>query len=149
MDPIFKNKTDLKKEYENLYKNILPSLTECGNCDLFKCQYCSKFSINCNLCIARRCKKCINFSKSKEILLNCGDFQIERYVRNFLVDYFNMNDLTKECFKMDISEEMQKKNSLYIYSGKIKKIFHYNQSCTNEKIQYDFKGHKHCFYFKK
>ena len=67
-------------------------------------------------------------------MLNCSDFQIEHFVRNFLVDYFNVNDLTKEFFKMDISEEVQKKNPLYIYSGKIQKIWHYEQSSTNEKI---------------
>ena len=83
MDPIFKNKTDLKKEYEN-------------------------------------------------ILLNCGVFQIERYVRNLLVDYFNMNELTKNFFKMNISEEMQQKNPLYIYDGKIKKIFHFIQTSMVE-----------------
>ena len=60
-----------------------------------------------------------------------------------------MNDLTKEFFKMNILEEMQQKNPLYIYDSKIKKIFHYNQSCTNEKIQYEFKEHKRCFYLNK
>ena len=149
MDPIFKNKTHLKKEYENLHKNILPILNECGNCNKFKCNYCLKFSVNCNLCIKTKCKNCYEFNKSKDILLNCGIFQIELYVRNFLFDYFNTNDLTKEFFKMNISEKMQQKNPLYIYDGKIKKIFHYNQSCTNKKIQYEFKGHKRCFYFKK
>ena len=149
MDPIFKNKTDLKKEYENLHKNILPMLNECGNCNKFKCDYCLKFSVNCNLCIKTKCKNCHKFNKSKDILLNCGIFQIERYVRNYLVDYFNMNELTKKYFKMNIPEEMQQKNPLYIYDGKIKEIFHYNQSCTNEKIQYEFKGNKRCYYLKK
>ena len=86
----------------------------------------------------------------EDILLNCDDFQIARYVKNFLVDYFNLNGLTKEFFKIDISEEVQKKrNPLYVYDEKIKKIWQYNQSCTNEKIQYDFKGQKRCYYFKK
>ena len=71
------------------------------------------------MCIKKRCTNCNEFNKSKDILLNCSDFQIKHFVRNFLVDYFNVNDLTKEFFKMDISEEVQKKNSLYIYSGKI------------------------------
>ena len=110
MDPIFKNKTDIKKEYENLQKNILPMLNECGNCNKFKCNYCLKFSVNCNLSIKTKCKNGDKFNKSKDILLNCGIFQIELYVQNSLVGYFNMNDLTKEFFKMNISEEMQQKN---------------------------------------
>ena len=95
MDPIFKNKTDLKKEYKNLHKNILPTLNNCGNCNIFKCGYCLKFSVNCNTCIKKRCMKCVNFNKSKDILLNCGDFQIAKNVKKFLVDYFGVNYLTK------------------------------------------------------
>ena len=91
-------------------------LHECGNCNQFKCKYCLKFSVNCNLCIKRKCKNCYEFNKSKDILSNCGDVYIELYVRNFLVDYFNMNDLTKEFFKMNISEEMQKKKIHYTFT---------------------------------
>lgn len=40
MDPIFKNNKELKREYQNLCKNILPSLNTCGNCNKFKCDYC-------------------------------------------------------------------------------------------------------------
>ena len=76
MDPIFKNKTDLKKECENLHKNILPMLNECGNCNKFKCDYFLKLLVNCNLCIKAKCKNCDKFNKSKDILLNCGVFQI-------------------------------------------------------------------------
>ena len=109
MDPFFKNKTDLKKEYQNLHKNILLLLNNCGNCNIFKCQYCLEFLGSCSLCIKKRWKNCTEFNKSKDILLNCDDFQISCYVKNFLVGYFNLNDLTKEFFKIDISEEVQKK----------------------------------------
>ena len=30
VDPIFKNRTDLKREYRILVKSILPSLNDCG-----------------------------------------------------------------------------------------------------------------------
>ena len=66
-----------------------------------------------------------------------------------MVDYFNLNDITKQFFKMDISEEVQKKDPLFIYGRKIQKIFYYNDSNTNEKIQYNFNGHKRCYYLKK
>ena len=115
MDPIFKNKTGLKKEYQNLHTNILPTLNNCGNCNNFKCEYCLKFSVNCSSCIKKWCGYCVDFNKSKEILLNCGDFQIERYVGNFLVDYFGVNDLTKQFFKMDISEEVQKNPFVHLW----------------------------------
>ena len=118
-------------------------------CNKFKCKHCLKFSINCNSCIKKRCKNFNEFNKSKDLLFNCGIPQIENFVRNFLVDYFNLNDVAKEFFKMDISEEVQKKDPLYIYSEKIQKMFYYIDSNTNEKIQYNFNGNKRCDYLKK
>ena len=112
MNPIFKNRTDLKKEYQILHKNILPMLKKCGHFNIFKCHHCLKFSANCNLCIKKRHTNCNEFNKSKDILLNYSDFQIKSFVRNFLLDYFNVNDLTKEFFKMYISEEVQKKKKI-------------------------------------
>ena len=97
MDPIFKDVT-LKKEYENLHKNILPKLNNCGNCNIFKCEYCKKFSLNCQRCISKKCKYCHEFNKSKDILLNSSNLQISWYISNFLIDYFSLSDFSNQFF---------------------------------------------------
>ena len=71
--PIFKNRTELKKEYYFMIKEVLPSLNDCGYCGKVKCIYSEKFNINCSSCISK-CKNCFQFNKSKDILTNCdGD----------------------------------------------------------------------------
>ena len=49
---------------------------------------------------------------------------------------------------MDISEEVQKKIPYMFIAGKFKKYFITNTN-TNEKNQYNFNGHKRCYYLKK
>ena len=92
MDPIFKSNTELKKEYQILHKNILPSLNKCGNCSKFNCDYCLKFSVNCRSCIRQRCQNCFEFNRSKDILINSSDLQVSWYV-NFLTDSFAASGL--------------------------------------------------------
>ena len=138
MDPIFKNRLDLKKEYDNMHKNILPSLNGCGYCNVFKCSYCLKFSAKCGAC---KIINCSEFNKLKKMLLECGDPQISFYIRNFLVDYFSVHDLTKEFFKFNVPEG---KEPLHIYDEKISKIWYCNQTVTNEKVHYNLKGKKRC-----
>ena len=92
-DPIFKNRTDLKKEYHILVKIFLPLLNNCGYCGKIKCVYDQKFHTDCNSWISKF-QNCHEFNKSKDILINCGDEQISNYVKNFLIDYLNASDLT-------------------------------------------------------
>ena len=127
----------------------MPSLNTCGNYYKFKCKYCLKFLTNCNGCISDRCKICHEFNKSKDILINSDDLQISLYVTNFLTDYFSVSDFSNQFFNINIDEKVQEKYSLYIYDGKIKKIFYYNEQKTNEEIKYQFKGKKRQYYFKK
>ena len=136
MDPIFKNNAELKKEYQLLYKNILPSLNNRGNCNNFKYDYCLKFSVNCSSCIRDKCQNCFEFNRSKDILINSTDVQISNYVSNFLTDYFNASELSNQFFKMNITEEVKEKDPLYIYSGKIKKMFCYKEEKADNKIQH-------------
>ena len=97
MDPIFKNRVDLKKEYDNMHKNILPSLIDCRYCNVLKCTYCLKFPAKCRTCKIRRYKNCSEFNKfKKKILFECDESQINYYVRNFFGDYFSVSELTKE-----------------------------------------------------
>ena len=95
MDPIFKNNIELKKEYKYLYKNILPTLNNCGDCNVFKCVYCSRFLVNCRMCLLWWCKNCTAFNKLKDILLNSGNKLVTGYVSNFLVDHFPYQTLVR------------------------------------------------------
>ena len=75
--------------------------------------------------------------------------QISNYVSNFLTDYFNASELSNQFFKMKITEEVKEKDPLYIYSGKIKKMFRYKEEKTDNKIQYKSKGIRRYMYLKK
>ena len=109
MDPIFDNERELKKEYENLHKNILPKLNACGNRNIFKCKYCKKISVNCNMCRSARCKNCFEFNKSKETLLNSSNTQVWWYMLNFLTDYFSVTEVTKKFLNIDLNDEVKEK----------------------------------------
>ena len=110
MDPIFAKSKELLKEYRILVNEILPSLNDCRFCNQLKCKYCLKFSVNCNMCKRDKCLKCYRFNKSKDILINSGDFFISNYAQDFLHDYFKVSDLTDYFFKMDINQIVKEKD---------------------------------------
>ena len=147
MDPIFKN-NELKKEYENLHKNILRSLNECGNCNVFKCIHCKKFSVNYRFYLLWRCQNCTAFNKSKDILLNSGDRLCAQYVGNFLIDYFSVSDLSNEFFNINISEKVREKDILFINNDSNKNNIDFNKK-NDKKVQYQLNGKKCCSYLKK
>ena len=121
VDPIFENRTDLKREYRILIKNILPSLNDCGYCGKVKCIYSKKISVDCSYC-KNKCQNCHEFNKSKDLLINCGDEQISNYIKKFLIDYFNASDLTNFfliwILQMKLKEKTQ--SVLLKYVKKIK-----------------------------
>ena len=123
MDLIFKNNTELKKEYQILHRNILPSLNKCGNCNKIKCNYSLNFSVNCWSCIRDKCQNCFEFNRSKDILINTTDAQISNYVSNFLSDYFNVRELLNQFFKTNITEEVKEKDPHIFTVGRLKKFF--------------------------
>ena len=90
---------------------ILPSLNKCRFCNQLKCKYCLKFSVNCNVWKRDKCLKCYRFNKSKDILINSGDFFISNYVQDFLHDYFKVSDLINYFLKMDINQIVKEKKT--------------------------------------
>ena len=110
MDPIFGKNKELLKEYRILVNEILPSLNDCRFCNQLKCKYCLKFSVNCNMCKRDKCLKCYRFNKSKDILINSGDFFISNYVQDFLHDYFKVSDLINYFLKIDINQIVKDKD---------------------------------------
>ena len=75
MAKIFKTKI-LENEFNELIYKIIPSLNECGNCGIFKCCDCFKFSINCDRCRLWKCKNCEMFKIAKDHLFEkCSNQQ--------------------------------------------------------------------------
>ena len=61
--------TTLKNEYKEFSNELLPSVLECGYCNVVSCNYHSKFNGTCLHCKQRHWKKCRKFNISKDILL--------------------------------------------------------------------------------
>ena len=73
MAKIFKSK-EMEKEFKELIYEIIPSLNECGNCGILKCEHCYKFSVICSSCKKLKCRNCKKYKRSKEILFkNCSN----------------------------------------------------------------------------
>ena len=86
---------------------ILPSLNDCRFCGKLKC----KFFVNYNMCKRDKCLNCHRFNKSKDISINSGD---DFVLKNFLLDYFKVSDLTNYFSKMDISQIVKEKDLIGI-----------------------------------
>ena len=146
MDPIFKNYTNLEKEYCKMV-NDLPLLNECGYCEKLKGRYCLNFSVSCGMCIRERCKNCYNFNRSKDILINCKDKQISDYIQNVLFNYFRASDLSNYFFKMNIVNEVKEKNPIKFIENENEIIKTTEKEKTNKKILYN-KSKKYRHYYK-
>ena len=95
---IFKT-SSLRKEFEELYQKIIPKLNDCNNCGILKCVFCSKFIVSCSICRKDRCKNCVLFQNTVDLLFEkCSKEQWD-YVCNFLYDLFRVSWLTAYCFK--------------------------------------------------
>ena len=94
MDPIFEKKQRIIKRILYFGEWNFTIIKRFWFCNQLKCKYCLKFSVDCNMCERDKCLKCYRFNKSKDILINSGDFFISNYVQDFLHDYFKVSDLT-------------------------------------------------------
>ena len=54
----------MQKEFKELYKVLLVSLSDCGACGIIKCFYCTKFDVSCSSCRNKRCRACVKFFNS-------------------------------------------------------------------------------------
>ena len=88
----------LKKEFEEHYQKIIPSLNEWGNCDILKCYHCFSFNLNCSSCRLCRCKNCQMFKNSKWLLFEKCVIEQWNYIVNFLHDFFQISDYSFDFF---------------------------------------------------
>ena len=88
----------MKKEFEDLYRVLIPNLNKCGNCGSTKCFQCKVFNYPCVECQHFRCKNCIKFIHSvKSFYENAKDEEWD-YIFNFLHDIFRVSDITSTNF---------------------------------------------------
>lgn len=147
MAGIFKSK-ELEKEFKELISEITPSLNDCKNCNILKCHYCTKFSPCCSICRAARCKKCVRYNTSKQILFDNAKMETWEYMANFLSDLFKIWDYSYLFYRdLNLIDEEVKKKSTVFASEKdttdhfLKNIDYYSKN--NGKIFYFFKGRKY------
>ena len=93
----------MKKEFEDLYRVLIPNLNKCGNCGFTKCFRCTKFDDSCGHCRQYRCTECVKFINAIEFFYECSNQEEWNYICNFLHDLFRVNSVTRMNFR-DISE---------------------------------------------
>ena len=140
----FFSAAEMKKEFHELIYNIILSLNQCGGCGVLKCEYCTKFVVDCNMCRERSCKNCVAFKTSKKILLENCNQHTKEYVANFLTDIFKVSDITYDFFNLSISETVKEKNYFFLSEKEIKK--HANYLKIYNKVNYMVKGRKRTFF---
>ena len=126
MDLIFELEV-YKKEYRDLLK-ILPILNDCNICMKFKCQLWQTYNYRCKNCREEKCRNCDVYIRTRDTLLENPNLKAANYVFNFLIDYFNSNDFTRQFFKLDISEQLITEN---IFKESNKNIQKTNKSYVN------------------
>ena len=96
----------MKKEFEDLYRVLIPNLNKCGNCGSTKCFQCKVFDYSCVECQHFRCKNCVKFMHSVKFFYENAKDEEWDYIFNFLHDLFRVDDITRTYFT-DIRESIQ------------------------------------------
>ena len=113
------DKEILKKQFEELYQKIIPSLNECGNCDILKCYHCFSFNLNCSSCRLWRCKNCQMFKNSKWLLFQKCTIEQWNYIVNFLHDFFQISDYSFDFFSdlKPLISKVKENNEVFFMSN--------------------------------
>ena len=88
----------MKKEFEDLYKLLIPNLNKCGNCRSTKCFWCNVFDYFCVECQHFRCKDCVKFINSIKFFYENAKDEEWNCICNFLHDLFWVDDITRSNF---------------------------------------------------
>ena len=135
----------VQKEFEQLYRVLLPSLNECGACGIVKCYLCKKFNVTCSPCKFKRCILCVKFFNTLSFFCKNSSREQWNYVCNFLHDLFRLHYRTKEFFK-DVSVPIRSSiRHCFIVSSDEKKTI--MTSDKKKKILYMLGNRKYKFYY--
>ena len=81
----------MQREFEQLYRVLLPSLNECGACGITKCYVCKKFDVSCSPCLFRRCVECVKFFNTLNFFFKNSSRDQWNYICNFLHNLFRLH----------------------------------------------------------
>ena len=137
----------LKKEFDDFYQRLIPSLNSCENCGIFKCSYCIRFTVSCSLCRRDRCKKCFAYKNSINFFLeNCSEEQWD-YICNFVHDLLNVSWMTCWYFKdLKPINSSIRQTSFIISNDPRKNLNRVNNNNNNKSIYYLIGNRKYKFY---
>ena len=129
----------MQREFEQLYRVLLPSLNECGACGITKCYVCKKFDVSCSPCFFRRCVECVKFFKiqveTSRIIFAifctiCSGYILR--LDNILGTFLLPSDLTLEIAALSFRrtllriELVEKRKKIYYLLGNRKYKFYYD-----------------------
>ena len=109
--------TTLKNEYKEFSNELLPSVLECGYCNIVSCEWHSKFTGTCLHCRQRHCKKCRKFNVSKDILLASASTDTVDFLYNYICDFLNLSEKSIKSYFPDIKIE---KREVVNYKKRVK-----------------------------
>ena len=134
MEFIFGDEKELIKEYKLLINEVLPSLKGCKFCGKLKCKYCERYSVNCSSCQKDKCFNCVQFNKSKDILINTNKI-FSDYIKKILFDFFSISRLSNAFCNINFYTDNSKNATVVQYfsqslqtvtiTKKNKKFFYY------------------------
>ena len=110
MVSIFQSK-EIEIEFKELVNEIIPSLNECVNCNIFECKYCYNFTVNCSSCRKLKYKNCEKYKRTNEMLLQNYSNKSLDCILNFLIDLFKISDYSIDFFNdlKPINDEVKKR----------------------------------------
>ena len=145
---IFQSK-EMEIEFKELVNEIIPSLNECVNCNIFECKCCYNFTVNCSSYRKLKCKNCEKYKRTKEILFQNYSNKSLDCIVNFLIDLFKISDYSIDFFNdlKPINDEVKRKKDFFLIENDAKKHI-FKEQYSNGKIIYYFKGRKYRLFSK-
>ena len=135
----------MQREFEQLYRVLLPPLNECGACGITKCYVCKRFDVSCLPCLFRRCVECVKFFNTLNFFFKNSSRDQWNYICNFLHNLFRLHFKTKQYF-WDVSAPIRSniRDSCFIVLSDVVKN---RTSRDKKKIYYLLGNRKYKFYY--
>ena len=88
----------MNKTYKEFISKTLPQVLKCGYCNRDFCFFHAYFQCDCHNCRLMRCRYCHVFNIQMDQLMFNANQNVQAYIYNFVLDFFNVSDETLEYF---------------------------------------------------